>query len=626
MSVPEWLSGAGPESADSPLDTTAMPVRLDPRGRFIPTVGEAARFGEVGQAGQVGGSAEADQTALKCAVLLQLGAALLEHCGNFFDPVVLAQLDGALAYELARRARTRREEALERVQLCTREGRAAEAVACLAQQASAAKSAATKAASQAAKATAVITNLGGAPTASGYDPEIVDHVSAAQLIDTISALEEAKNALSAVQVQAQALFVAQQRLCQARKGVPQQKLGAGIAHQVALARHESPHRGRQICELGEILVREMPHSMNAFVAGRISEFRASLMVRETAILSLENRVLVDQLISADTDALALLGTRELSAACRKAACELDPEATVRQHEKALGDRHVSLRPAQGGMTFLTALVPLKQGVRILATLTRVANSAKASGDQRGRGQIMADALMHRLIQHAPCDDGAGSIGDHRGTQAENGVRTSREPWCTAIGQPDIALELIMTDRSLFGSASDPAILSGYEPIPAPMARTMILGDYQAAVGGSRVWLKRLFTHPGTNTLMAMDSRSRIFPDGMKEFLRLQDQRCRTPYCDAPIREYDHVKAYAAGGPTSIINGQGLCAACNQAKEGPGWLSGRSVSADDVSDSDSSNGQQWTEVNTPTGHRYLSCAPALPGKSSRKPSWRASRQC
>lgn len=69
-------------------------------------------------------------------------------------------------------------------------------------------------------------------------------------------------------------------------------------------------------------------------------------------------------------------------------------------------------------------------------------------------------------------------------------------------------------------------------------------------------------------LLAMDSRARLFPDGMKEFLRVRDQRCQTPYCDAPIREYDHIKAYAAGGPTTTDNGQGLCTACNQAKEAP----------------------------------------------------------
>lgn len=574
-----------------------------------------------------------------CSGLLELSAVVLATCGAFFDPVVLAQLDAALAHELAQQAENRANEAAGALELGIREGYNAAALAHLGQHASSANSAAGKAGSQAALATVVIRSLGGTATNNGFDANIVDQVCGADLIDAIAGLEEAKNAISAVQAQAQTLFVAQQRLSQARAGIPKEKLGKGIAQQVGLARHESPHRGRQLCELADVLVREMPYSMNAFSLGQMSEYRAGLMAKETVFLSLEDRLRVDELICGDPGAVALLGTRELCAATRKAAYELDPEVFLKRHEKAIGDRYVSLRPAPDGMTFLTALIPLKQGVRILATLARVADSAKAAGDERGKGQIMADALMHRLTQHAPCHEGAGGLGDHRGMQAEgadsastpDGIRRgksgdarggAREPWCTAVGEPDIALELVMTDRSLFSNAHDPAVLVGHEPIPAPIARTMVLGTSTA--GGSaagfspRVWLRRLFTHPGNNSLLAMDSRARIFPEGMKEFLRLQDQRCRTPYCDAPIREYDHIKAYAVGGPTTIENGQGLCSACNQAKEAPGWSIQR--------DAGPEGSLPHTEFRTPTAHRYISTAPPLPGPSRSTSSRRTNRRC
>lgn len=603
-------------------------------------------FGRIGGKSGLVGCGSGSVASVPCENLLRLGADALKQCNNFFNPVVLAQLDAALACELAYQARNRAAESAGAVEQAIREQRSAAGLVQLVRKSTAEKSAATKAGAQAAIATGVVMSLDGTATEQGFDASVVEQVQGAVLIDLIDCLEQAKNAMSAVQAQAQTIFVAQQRLAQAKAGFPKEKLGRGVAAQVALARHESPHRGRQLCELAEVLVREMPYSMHAFATGKINEYRASQVAKETVFLSLAHRARVDELVCGDPDAAALMGTREVAAASRKAAYVLDPEAFVKRNEKAVGERYVSLRPAADGMTFLTALIPLKQGVRILATLTRVADSAKASGDQRGKGQIMADALMHRLIEHTPCDEGAGTIGDHRGVPAPAGggvgsghseaVRdprrqpikhgspaAAREPWCTTVNEPDIALELVMTDRSLFGCASDPAVLVGYEAIPAPLARELILGsgegrgEYDGDGRGNlfkpRVWLKRLFTHPESNMLLAMDSRARLFPDGMKEFLRVRDQRCQTPYCDAPIREYDHIKAYAAGGPTTTDNGQGLCTACNQAKEAPGWSSQR-------------DGQPSTEVSTPTGHRYISTAPPLPGPSGRKPSRRVNRRC
>lgn len=568
----------------------------------------------------------------KCGSLLELAARSIE-CGKaFFDPAMLAQLDAALAYQLAQQARGHADVAATELEAALQEQQGAGQLISLHERASRAQMSASKAEERAAQATEVITALGGVPTEIGFDGAAVGVLSAAGFIDVIAKLEEAKNAMSAAQAHVQSLFVAQQRLTQAAVGIPREKLGKGIAQQVALARHESPHRGRQLCELAEVLVREMPCSMQAFSEGRLSEYRATVIAAETLFLSLEDRARVDREISGDASDVERMGTGELRAAVRKAAYALDPESFVKRQQKAVGDRYVSLRPAADGMAFLTALIPLKQGVRILNTLTKVASSARAAGDERNKGQVMADALMHRLIHHAPCDAGAGMVGDHRGAppvgngsmEASFGSGNVREPWCTAVAQADVALELIMTDKSLFGSDNEPAILVGHEAIPAPLARDMILGEgAQGPPNGDsscspQVWLKRLFTHPESNALLAMDSKARLFPEGIKEFLRIRDQRCQSPYCDAPIREYDHIKSYAAGGPTTVNNGQGLCAACNHAKEASGWSFERDTGA--------KSGYPETQLITPTGHRYISTAPPLPGIQQKRRHGRTQRRC
>jgi len=125
----------------------------------------------------------------------------------------------------------------------------------------------------------------------------------------------------------------------------------------------------------------------------------------------------------------------------------------------------------------------------------------------------------------------------------------------------------MTDLSLFGISEESAHLDGYGPIPVDLARELVIG---ACSGAEKLWLRRLYTNPTSGELLSMDARSRLFPAGLARFIRLRDQTCRTPWCDAPIRDTDHAEPYDAGGSTSGENGQGLCEACNHAKQAPGW--------------------------------------------------------
>jgi hypothetical protein len=92
----------------------------------------------------------------------------------------------------------------------------------------------------------------------------------------------------------------------------------------------------------------------------------------------------------------------------------------------------------------------------------------------------------------------------------------------------------------------------------------------------------------------MDSVQRRFTGGLRPFIGVRDRRCRTPWCDAPIRHIDHPNRHIDGGPTSATNSQGLCEACNHAKEGTGWharATGTTV-----------------DTRTPTGHHYTSRPP------------------
>ena len=168
-----------------------------------------------------------------------------------------------------------------------------------------------------------------------------------------------------------------------------------------------------------------------------------------------------------------------------------------------------------------------------------------------------------------------------------------------VAEP-VAVNLVLSDETLLGRDNSPAVVEGYGPIPAAVARRLV--DGAVTDERSRATLRRLYRHPATGALVAMESRSRCFPRGLASFIGLRDQTCRTPYCDAPIRHRDHAQPHNRGGPTSAENGLGECERCNYAKESPGWQV----------TTHQENGVHTAEFVTPTGHHYRSTAPPAPG--------------
>src|SRR5262249_36555905 len=142
--------------------------------------------------------------------------------------------------------------------------------------------------------------------------------------------------------------------------------------------------------------------------------------------------------------------------------------------------------------------------------------------------------------------------------------TGRDP---AVPTP-IAVNLVLSDDTLLGGSTAPADVCGYGPIPAGVARGMVASAL--ADRRSRATLRRLYAHPRSRAVRAMESRARVFPRGRAAFIELRDQRCRTPYCNAPIRHRDHAQPWAEGGSTTADNGLGSCERCNYAKEATGW--------------------------------------------------------
>ena len=153
---------------------------------------------------------------------------------------------------------------------------------------------------------------------------------AAGLIDQLRELEDLKSSAAALQARIAVAFDADQRHCQLEAGVPAAELGKGIGAQIALARRESPARGGRLLGLAKALATEMPHTLTALQTGQLNEWRATLIVKETACLSAEDRCAADEELAADTGALTGLGDRALITAARTASYRLDPRSLMKR--------------------------------------------------------------------------------------------------------------------------------------------------------------------------------------------------------------------------------------------------------------------------------------------------------
>ncbi len=189
-------------------------------------------------------------------------------------------------------------------------------------------------------------------------------LSDAERVDVIRALEELKGAAAAAQARVIADFDASQRQAQRDAGEPEKRVGRGIGSQVALARRDSPYRGDQCLGFAKALVTEMPHTLALLTRGVLSEWRATLLVRETAYLTREQRAVIDaELAGPDaTDPLEQMSDRKLVAEAQRIAYRLDPHAVLDRARRAERDRSVTLRPAPDTMSYLTGLLPVAQGV------------------------------------------------------------------------------------------------------------------------------------------------------------------------------------------------------------------------------------------------------------------------
>ncbi|GAA1490919.1 DUF222 domain-containing protein [Brachybacterium sacelli] len=289
------------------------------------------------------------------------------------------------------------------------------------------------------------------------------------------------------------------------------------ARDVSMTSRRSPYMADRTLTAARRLVESMPKMLHALATGKITSGVARSTATSVAALTPVQRTQVDAILGARLASLDGCGSQDWDGAVAKAIAESDPEGEVKRHQHARQNRHVTVRRGKNGMASMTAHLPALEAMKVRKRLALEAERLRASGDRRGHQQIQTDSFVDTLL----------------GTE-------------DGMDRTDLDIGVIITDRALLHPGQgDLAHIEGYGPVPAEAVREDLQGplaefsgEAEGALGddapAARRTLRRLYTHPTTGELVAVESVGRAFPKALARFIRWRDTTCRGPFCDAPI--------------------------------------------------------------------------------------------
>ncbi|GMA22317.1 hypothetical protein GCM10025864_00760 [Luteimicrobium album] len=354
-----------------------------------------------------------------------------------------------------------------------------------------------------------------------------------------------------------------------------------------------------------------PEVADALAGGWIDTARADVLVSYDAVpVAVRERVAADLVGTADAPGPAIgLTPAQLRERLRRAAIEADPgAASVRAQAAAADRRHVWIDPAPDQMAWLTALLPAADAARVWARVEDLSRTAVcAPGETRTLAQARADTLTD-LVTGTTGTETTTQDGAAQTTMTGSDVPGSDIPATGATGSVGsigsgavrTVVNVTVAATTLLGLDESPAVLAGYGPVPAAVARVL-------AAGGDATW-RRILTDPATG--VATDVSRTAYRPGvvLGDLVRTRDATCTFPGCPVPATrcDLDHLDPFDPARPTAgqtrADNLHPVCRAHHNAKTHGGWTTSR----------DPDNTITWT---APSGHRYTTPArptdPTLP---------------
>lgn len=337
-----------------------------------------------------------------------------------------------------------------------------------------------------------------------------------------------------------------------------------VCAEIGMIIKKSPHATSTLVNTSERLVEHLPATLEALANGVIGEDVARTIAKESQCLTPEMALALDYTLENDLTRMSDVGTRRWREHVRSVIPTVDPDGEEYRRRKARAERWVRIRPEPHGMAVLSARVDASDAQAICHLLHEAAceeaRERRDSARLAARESAAHGELNEDLLRMAASETGMPLPEDRADALTALLLDGREHPT-----QRRVQIALVMDASALV--TGDPksahAWIPDYGPITGTHAFQLLVKELDR---DTEVSIRRLFAHPRTGELVAMDSRARAFPQGLATLVRLRDGTCRGPHCNAPISTIDHIERWASGGRTTFANAQGLCERCNLTKE------------------------------------------------------------
>ncbi|MET3350858.1 UNVERIFIED_ORG: hypothetical protein ABID57_002557 [Arthrobacter sp. UYEF1] len=318
----------------------------------------------------------------------------------------------------------------------------------------------------------------------------------------------------------------------ASPGAPVQPQEMAVTAEVACALTIGDRAAGALLNQSQMLTSALPLTLSALQAGNISWQHARAMVDEAATLDPAGAAALEAhfLDPNEPNAAAGCPAGEMPASrfrhkARTWRERHHTESIEKRHAKGVLDRRVEYAPDQDGMAWLSAYLPADQAAGIWNRTTAIARGLQGPDEPRTLTQLRADVFAAAIL-------GSANPAEHDPGQ---------------VPPPRAHVLVTVPVFSLLGATEEPAMLDGYGPIPASMARDLV------ANGSDSFY--RVLVDPRDGAPLEIGRANYRLTKAMRHWLRLRDGKCPFPGCSnhSLDNEADHLLAWAKGGTTGVSN-------------------------------------------------------------------------
>jgi hypothetical protein len=342
-------------------------------------------------------------------------------------------------------------------------------------------------------------------------------------------------------------------------GMPVQAQEMAIAAEVGCVLTIGDPAAGALLAQSHALATSLPRTLAALQAGTVSWQHAKVMVDETATLDAEAAGALEAhfLDPEEPDSASSCPAGEMPAYRfrRKARTWRErhhPDSIEKRHIKGAQDRCLECAPEHDGMARLSAYLPADQAVAIWNRFTAIARGLQGPHEDRTLTQLRADAFA------------AAALRSHNGCGSGGTGATTESSGLADVPTPRTEVLVTVPVFSLLGLTEEPAMLDGYGPIPASMARDLVANG-----AGS---FHRVLVDPRDGAPLEIGRTSYRLTKAMRKWLRMRDGKCPFPGCNNSSldNEADHLLAWHHGGTTGISNLGQPCPRHHRLRHSSGW--------------------------------------------------------